>query len=96
MTDRAISQSAPSRQDVLAVLTGELKKLLGLESGETIREESRLVEDLGLDSLAMVDLVVLVEERFAVKLSTGMDLTKLATVGDVADLLHGMLRAKAG
>lgn len=96
MTDRAISQSAPSRQDVLAVLTGELKKLLGLESGETIREESRLVEDLGLDSLAMVDLVVLVEERFAVKLSTGMDLTKLATVGDVADLLYGMLRAKEG
>ncbi|SDW12615.1 acyl carrier protein [Marinobacter mobilis] len=48
----------------------------------TISSTSRLVEDLGADSLDLVELTMALEERFALEL-TDDQADQLVTVGDV-------------
>ena len=84
------------REEILTGLRAEVVELLDLESPDEIHEKSRLTEDLGLDSLAMVDLVTMVEERFSIKLATNTDLTTIETVGDVIDVLEDQRSGKAG
>ena len=95
MSDSATTHGRLSREEVVSKLKAQIAELLRLESVESVRAESRLVDDLGVDSLGMVDLVTLVEESFSVKLATNTDLTQIKTVGDVADLLTEHLAAKA-
>ncbi len=47
-----------------------------------IKPESRLREDLDLDSIGLVEAIVLVEEAFKVKVSQ-QDVAELKTVADV-------------
>lgn len=96
MSVSVTASGALSREQLVAGLKAQMVELLSLESEETINEDSRLSEDLGLDSLDMVDLVTMVEERFGVKLPTSTDLTALKNVGNVVDLLHELIRKKAG
>ncbi len=49
---------------------------------ESIKMESRLVEDLGADSLDVVELIMTFEEEFGVSLPDE-DVSKLKTVGDI-------------
>ncbi len=49
-----------------------------------LKPESRLIEDLGLDSLDGVDLVVAVEKRFDCRLEESR-VRELRTLGDVYD-----------
>ena len=95
MSDSGTASRTLSREQILAGLRAEVVELLDLESAEAISEDSRLVEDLGLDSLAMVDLVTMVEERFGIKLATNTDLTAIETVGHVVDLLDQRVHGKA-
>lgn len=52
-----------------------------------ITPESSLKETLGLDSLDLVDVVVLVEQNFGVTL-TGPDFVGVATFADFYELLY--------
>jgi len=70
-----------------------LAELLHLESVETIEAESKLREDLGVDSLGMVDLVTLLEEEFEIRFATNTDLSEIVTVGDVAGLVEARMKA---
>ncbi|KAB2858289.1 MAG: acyl carrier protein [Bauldia sp.] len=54
---------------------------------------SRLVEDLGLDSLGLLTLAAEVENRFRVA-PEPEDEARIATVGDLVDLLAGKLGAR--
>ncbi len=47
-----------------------------------VREESRLAEDLGLNSIAMLYMALALEEEFGIKLGNE-DLPRLRTVADV-------------
>ncbi len=76
-----------SRDEIVARLKNELVELLALESSDEINEDTRLVEDLDIDSLGMVDLVMQVEDCFDVVLPTNSDLSKIKTFRDVVDLL---------
>ncbi|MGH8558769.1 MAG: acyl carrier protein [Methylococcales bacterium] len=78
---------AASRTEIVTKLKGEIAELLCLESSEGINENTRLVEDLDIDSLGMVDLVLQVEDSFEVSLPTSSDLSRIKTIGDVVDLL---------
>ena len=49
---------------------------------ESNKMESRLVEDLGADSLDVVELIMTFEEEFGVSLPDE-DVSKLKTVGDI-------------
>lgn len=53
---------------------------LDVEIGE-VKEEARFIEDLGADSLAIVELVLAFEEQFEIDIPDE-DTEKIATVGD--------------
>ena len=58
---------------------------------DALREEMLLDEDLGLDSLRLVELMVMLEEPFGVEFEeSDLDPARLLTVGDAA-LLRRML-----
>ncbi|HVE98312.1 MAG TPA: acyl carrier protein [Mycobacteriales bacterium] len=80
---------------VLAVLREAAEVVLEVDP-TTVRRESRLVEDLGADSLAVVEIVEIVEERLADRLGVRVHvdddaLDRVATLGDVVDHVAGLL-----
>ena len=67
------------------VLQSVLAQLCGISE---VKETDSLSEDLGLDSLARVTLLVMLEETFQIEfLVSDLDHFALNTVGDIADLL---------
>jgi len=58
---------------------------------DAVRPEARLVEDLGADSLDMVELIMAVEEEFGIEVPDE-DAEGLATVGQIADYLERRMR----
>ncbi len=78
------------RAGILSRVKQQLARLLNLESTDSISDSTVLAEDLGVDSLGMVDLVIVMEESFQVKMASDTDLTSVRTVGDMTDLLQGM------
>ncbi len=72
-----------SRQKVLA----EVKQIVSDELGvalETIREDHRLEEDLGCDSLGRVEIMMEVEEHFDINVSDEVS-EDIVTVGQMVD-----------
>lgn len=64
----------------------KIKKLLSSQlniSEDKIKPESRLVEDLGADSLDMVEMLMTLEDQFGVTISDEEAL-KIKTVADIA------------
>jgi acyl carrier protein len=81
------------RGDIVRKLEALLRDYLRLESLGGVSPEARLREDLKIDSLALVDLVILVEEAFSVAIPSTFNADEVRTVGDVADLVVGLLGA---
>jgi acyl carrier protein len=54
-----------------------------VEEGRTVRAQDHIMNDLGLDSIGVMELVADVETRFGVNIPAEM-FQKIATVGDVA------------
>lgn len=70
---------------------GSLEFLVGSlqESIEALDGDSRLGDDLGIDSLALVELIIALEEEFQIEFSdSDLDPEKIQTVGDIRDLLN--------
>ena len=80
-----------TREAILAGVAEVARQHLGrstpLEPGQ------RLVEDLGLDSLGLLTLAAEVENRFRVALEPD-DEARIATVGDLVDVLAAKLEAR--
>ncbi|MGH1469407.1 MAG: acyl carrier protein [Bdellovibrionales bacterium] len=70
-------------------LDDKIKKIieeqLGVE-GEKIKEEASFIDDLGADSLDIVELVMAMEEEYDIEIPDE-DAEKLKTVGDVVTYL---------
>ena len=69
----------------------KMKSMIAAQLGvneETITKESNLKEDLGADSLDLFQLVMDLEDEYAVKIPSE-DLESLVTVGDVMEYLQG-------
>ena len=62
-----------------------IEEQLGVE-GEKIKEEASFIEDLGADSLDIVELVMAMEEEYDIEIPDE-DAEKLKTVGDVVNYL---------
>jgi acyl carrier protein len=70
-------------------LEDKVKKIIAdtLSKGETeIRLESSLTEDLGADSLEIVELAMAMEEEFNIEIPDE-DIEKIATVKDIIDYI---------
>lgn len=71
------------KDKVLAILAKELD----VEISE-IKEESRIQEDLGADSLAVMEVVMALEEEFEVEIPDEVT-GKIKTVKDILEYLEG-------
>lgn len=61
-------------------------KQLGVEK-DSITPESRFIDDLGADSLDMVELVMAFEEELGIKIEDE-DAEKISTVGDAVKFIE--------
>ena len=69
-----------------------LKKLLsevydGAIDTSNITKETRLIEDIGMKSIAMLYMAMAIEEEFGVSL-TNEDLPKMQSVGEIIDIIE--------
>ncbi|MFK8905684.1 acyl carrier protein [Streptomyces sp. YS-3] len=72
-----------ARADVTAALAEIISEITDVPVGD-IREESSFADDLGTDSLSMLEIAVAAEERFAVMIADDRVKT-FTTVGDAVD-----------
>jgi acyl carrier protein len=70
------------KQKVVAALSEEFE----IEQ-EKLKPEATLYEDLGFDSLDAIDMVVVLEKTFGVKLSDESAIRSVRTVGDIFELI---------
>ena len=75
-------------EEILRELLAILKTFA--KSGQTLREETDLVADLGLDSLRVMKLVVEVEDRFDISIPINT-LPNIRTIRDFAVQLEQLL-----
>ena len=76
-------QVAHSREEILEQVKGALSEKLGIEESE-ITEEASFEEDLGADSLDLVEVVMDLEDQFGLKIPDD-DARELTTVGKAID-----------
>ncbi len=55
----------------------------------SVKLESKIIEDLGADSLDVVELVMALEEKFEVEIPDS-DAEKLKTIQDVVNFIEGL------
>jgi len=60
---------------------------------EKITEEAKITDDLGADSLDMVELIVMLEEDFDIKIADE-EAEKIVTVGDVIKCIEDKFSSK--
>ena len=67
-----------------------ITKKLGKKEG-TVTLSSRLVEDLGADSLDVVELLMLLEDEYGIVIADE-DAVKLNTIGDVVNYISNQIK----
>lgn len=73
------------------VVVDIVKSLVSKKNKSIVSKDSRLREDLGLDSMRMITLAMNLEEKAGVDLisaSDELDLVSIATVDDVINLVN--------
>ena len=76
----------PVDTDIISTLADILSEVAGVDPAQVTAEKA-FADDLDLDSLTMVELGVVIEERFGVKIPED-DAQHLGTVGDMAGLIE--------
>ena len=79
--------SAADRESVKKVVLDIVSTVLDIPA-EDINEDMELDSDLRIDSLALYEIVVEVEERFAMRISND-EADGLCTVGEAIDFVAG-------
>ncbi len=73
------------RKEIMGKVRKIISEKLGVEE-EKVVEEAKLIDDLGADSLDLVDLIMDLENEFGVKVDDS-DIEKISTVGEVVDYI---------
>ena len=79
---------------VPAIVMGIIERFVEPDVRPVLREENdgtRLLEDLGIDSLLMVEIVILVEETLGIHIENE-ELRNLRTVGDIKSYLDAKIK----
>lgn len=80
-------------QQIRTDLVNVLSKLAGIEI-EKIRDQDRLREDLGLDSLQSMELLSRISDKYQLNLDVE-DVMDVQTVGDVVKQLHEFIQKES-
>lgn len=78
---------ATTQEEIIAGLAEIIEEVTGIEPSEVTPEKS-FVDDLDIDSLSMMTIVTLAEEKFDVRIPDEK-VKDLATVGDAVDFIAG-------
>lgn len=81
-----------SKSEVFTKLQLIIQELLSLEDTSLITSQSSLIEDLAIDSLAMMDFVVALEENFPIRIPQDFEPETIKTVEDTADLVLRLMK----
>ncbi len=76
---------AATREEIYDNVKDVLVEQLGVEEGE-VTEEASFQEDLGADSLDLVELIMELEDQFEIKISDE-DAQRIQTVGQAVDYI---------
>jgi acyl carrier protein len=76
---------AATREEIFENVKGVLVEQLGVEQGD-VTEEASFQEDLGADSLDLVELIMELEDQFEIKISDE-DAQRIQTVGQAVDYI---------
>jgi acyl carrier protein len=82
---------AANESEVLAGLAEIVSEETGIDTAEIVAEKS-FTDDLDIDSLSMMTIVTLAEERFDVRIPDE-DVKNLVTVGDAVSYIANALNA---
>ena len=63
-----------------------ISEQLGVEDVEIITMDTTFIDDLGADSLDIVELIMALEEEFGIEIPEA-DAEKISTVGDVVEYI---------
>ena len=74
-------------------LRGLMAEQLGVEPGE-IKPDSNILEDLGADSLDVVEVVMALEEEFNIEVPD-KDVESIRTIGDIVQYVGARIEASA-
>ncbi|MEA3490018.1 MAG: acyl carrier protein [Candidatus Omnitrophota bacterium] len=72
--------------DILGKIKGLFANRLDLKD-QNVKEEARIIDDLGADSLDIVEMVVILEEDFDIEIPSE-EAEKMLTVGDVTKYIE--------
>ena len=75
-----------SREEILEQVADVIVEQLGVER-EKITENATFIEDLGADSLDVVELIMSLEEKLEIEIPDS-DAEKLTTVKDIIDYIQ--------
>lgn len=79
------------REEVLSVVRAVAQRLLDVEPDQ-VHESTSFVDDLAVDSLALVEYAMALEDELQVRLAED-DLAETRTVGQLVDLLSARVAA---
>ena len=80
--------------DVTTAIAETIRGVSAKARGMTVTADSRLLDDLALDSLDLVAVVLQLQDQFAVEIDPD-EIPALHTVGDLAASLHRHARSAA-
>jgi acyl carrier protein len=80
-----------NRQEIFEKVKRILIEKLSVNEAD-IKEDSSLVDDLGVDSLDLVELLMKFEEEFKVEISEE-ESQKILTVKDIVDFIEGKTKS---
>ena len=86
-----------TREEIIEAVNGALVNEMELDPAE-LAPEKTFFDDLGLDSLDMVDLMIGLQRKFGVSLRDNEEIKQVRTLGDVYDFFEknqAMLTAQA-
>lgn len=71
-----------TEQEIIKLTNQVFEESFEIEK-ELLKEEMNIFQDLGLDSLDIVDLVVALQEKFGVKIRNDERIKGIRTLGDI-------------
>jgi len=80
-----------TEQEIIERIDASLAEEFELEMSMMV-PEATLFDDLGLDSLDMVDMVIALEQAFKLKIRDEEEIRKIRTLGDIHSFVIGKVR----
>ena len=79
------------RNEIIKAVNSIFLERFELEESE-LTPEKRIVDDLQLDSLDIVDMIVGLQQKFGIMLRDNPEIRKARTLGDVYDLFEKLVK----